>query len=274
MNDLQEFKEYLIEREKSDKTIEAYLRDVIQFKKYLEENEITEIHNDIIKGYREYLLYKRFLVPTSANRKLVAINQYCAFNEINTLNIRVKIQIQNFLENVISKEETERMIDIAKKKKDYRAIALIKGLELSGLRIFELLQITINDINKSNIQIVGKGNKIRTVFIPSSLNKVWRQYCRSGRKRSQSDALFVGQRGKMTDRGTDCIIKKYAELANVPIEKAHHHSWRHAYILRLLEKGVSLEECASLVGHANVNQTAQYARKTKEQLLSIIEDLD
>lgn len=274
MNDLQAFKDYLVEREKSDKTINAYLRDVHQFKKYLEENNIEEIHNNIIKDYREYLLYKRYLTPTSTNRKLVAINQYCAFNEINTLNIRVKVQMQNFLENVITKEETERMIDVAKKKKDYRAIALIKGLELTGLRIFELLQITTKDINKSTIQIVGKGNKIRSVFIPASLNKVWRHYCRNGRKSCQSDALFVGERGKMTERGTDYIIKKYAELANVPKEKAHHHSWRHAYILRLLDKGVSLEECASLVGHATVNQTAQYARKTKDQLLSIIEDLD
>lgn len=274
MNDLQGFKEYLIEREKSDKTIVAYLKDVAQFKEYLVENNIEEIHNTIIKDYREYLLYKRFLVPTTTNRKLVAIHQYCAFNEINTLNIRVKVQLQNFLENVITKEETERMIDVAKNKKDYRAIALIKGLELTGLRIFELLQITINDINKSTIQIVGKGNKIRSVFIPTSLNKVWRQYCRNDRRKSQSDALFIGQRGKMTESGTDDIIKKYAKLSNVPVDKAHHHSWRHAYILRLLERKVSLEEVGSLVGHANVNQTAQYARKTKEQLLSIIEDLD
>lgn len=274
MNDLKEFKEYLIEREKSDKTIVAYMRDVRQFKEYLKENNIEEIHNTIIKDYREYLLYKRYLTPTSANRKLVAIHQYCAFNEINTLNIRVKVQLQNFLENVITKEETERMIDIAKRKKDYRTIALIKGLELTGLRIFELLQITTKDINKSTIQIVGKGNKIRSVFIPSSLNKIWRQYCRSGRIKSQSDALFIGTRGKMTESGTDYIIKKYAKLANVPIEKAHHHSWRHAYILRLLERGVSLEETSSLVGHATINQTAQYARKSKEQLLSIIEDLN
>jgi integrase/recombinase XerD len=151
MNDLQGFKEYLIEREKSDKTIVAYMKDVVQFKYYLNENEITEIHNNIIKDYREYLLHKRFLTPTTANRKLVAIHQYCAFNEINTLNIRVKIQMQNFLENVITKEETERMIDIAKKKKDYRAIALIKGLELTGLRIFELLQIISDNKQKTYV---------------------------------------------------------------------------------------------------------------------------
>jgi len=274
MNDLQSFKEYLTEKEKSNKTIIAYLRDIIQFKMFLKENNIEEIHNDILKQYREYLLYERFLTPTSANRKLVAINQYCAFNEINTLKVRVNVQMQNFLENVITKEETDRMLNIAEKKRDYKAIALIKGLSMTGVRISELLQFTTKDINKSTIQILGKGKKIRTVFIPSSLNKVWRQYCKSGRGKNQSDALFIGQRGKMTERGTDYIIKKYAKLADVPIEKAHHHSWRHAYILRLLQKGVTLEECASLVGHSNVNITAQYARKTKEQLLSIIEDLD
>ena len=274
MGDLNDFKDYLIEREKSDKTIKAYMRDVVQFKTYMKENNITEVHNNLIKEYRDYLLYTRFLSPLSTNRKLVAIHQYCAFNEINVINVSAKFQNQNFLENVITKEETERMIKLATQKKDYKAIALIKTLELTGIRIFELLQLTIKDINSSTIRITGKGKKMRTIFIPSSLNKIWRDYCKYSRKYTKLDALFVGERGKMTERGSDYIIKKYAKLANVPIEKAHHHSWRHAYILRLLEKGVSLEEASDLVGHSNINITKSYARKTKEQLLSIINDLD
>lgn len=269
-----EFIGYLKEKEKSDKTIKAYSRDITQFEEYLMEKGREEIHNNSLKEYRDYLLYEKFLSPTSVNRKLVAINQYCSFNEIPVLNIRAKYQLQNFLENVITKEETERMIEKAKEKHDYRAIALIKTLELTGMRISEVLQITIHDINKSAIQITGKGNKIRTVFIPDVLNKIWRDYCSKQRNYVYSDILFVGQRGPMTDNGTNLIIKKYAELANVPIKKAHHHSWRHAYVLRLLENGVSLEEVCDLVGHSNINITKSYARKTKEQLINIINNLD
>lgn len=274
MKNIIDFKDYLIEKEKSSKTIEAYLRDIRQFEKYLKENKINEIHNSTLKKYRDFLLHSKFLAPTSVNRKLVAINQFCSFNEINVLNVRAKFQLQNFLENVITKEETERMINAAKKKKDYRAIALIKTLELTGMRISEVLNITIHDINHSAIQTIGKGNKIRTVFIPDALNKSWIDYCKYQRNYVYSDILFVGQRGRMTDKGTNLIVKKYAELANVPIKKAHHHSWRHAYVLRLLDKGVSLEEVCDLVGHSNINITKGYARKTKEQLINIINNLD
>ena len=69
------------------------------------------------------------------------------------------------------------MVEKAKEKHDYRAVALIKTLELTGMRISEVLQVTIHDINKSAIQITGKGKKIRTVFIPEILNKTWKEYC-------------------------------------------------------------------------------------------------
>lgn len=272
---METFEGYLREKEKSEKTIEAYLKDISQFKTYIKEKEIEHITNSTLKDYRDYLLYERFLTPTTVNRKMVAIHQYCIFNDITVFSIKAKFQLQNFLDNIITQEETERMIKKAYDNRDYRTVALISTLSLTGMRISEVLSLTIKDINKSTIQILGKGKKLRMVFIPSKLNKIWRLYCAEGRNNKvQTDALFVGQRGKMTDKGTDRLIKKYAMLCNIPKDKAHHHSWRHGYILRLLEKGVSLEECADLVGHSNINITKGYARKTKEQLLNIIEDLD
>lgn len=274
MSDLQGFQDYLIEGEKSEKTITAYLRDILQFMEYCKENDIKEWHNTTMKQYKEYLLYTRFLTPASANRKLVAINQYCSVNEISATTAKVKIQTQNFLENVVTKTETERMVETAKRKRDARAVALIKTLELTGMRISEVLQLTIRDINKDAVLITGKGKKMRTVFIPKSLNKIWLTYCRTGRRNTVLDYLFVGQRGRMGTDGADYLVKKYARLSDVNIDKAHCHSWRHAYILRLLEKGVNIEEVADLVGHSNIQITRSYARKTKEQLLSIIADLD
>ena len=91
-----EFIKYLKEKERSDKTIKAYSRDINQFEEYLAEKMIKEIHNNSLKEYRDYLLYEKSLSPITVNRKLVAINQYCSFNEIPVLNIRAKYQLQNF----------------------------------------------------------------------------------------------------------------------------------------------------------------------------------
>lgn len=269
-----EFKEYLIEREKSNKTIEAYLRDIHQFLKYCKENKIEELHNEQMKEYKEYLLYKRFLSPTSVNRKLVAIHQYFMFCEIPVTTTKVKVQSQNFLENVISKDEIDRMIEVAKNKRDYRAIAIIKTLELTGVRVSELTQFTIKDLYNDTVQVIGKGNKIRSVFIPKSLHKIWLDYCKYSRKNTTLDYLFVGKRGRLTRSGIDRIIKKYGELANIKFEKNHCHSYRHQYAKRLADSDVSIEVIADLCGHGSIETSRLYTRKSKEELLNIIDDLN
>lgn len=276
MNELKEFQEYLVEKEKSIKTIEAYMRDIHQFQNYLKENNIKEIHNDILKQYKEYLLYERFLVATTVNRKLVSIHQYLSFCEISATTNIVKIQSQNFLENVLDKSEVDKMVEMARKKNDYRAIALIKTLELTGMRISEALDYcTIKDINSNSIEVVGKGNKRRNVFIPKALNKIWREYCIKSRYKTTLDYLFVTQKGKMTRRTADTIIKKYADLCNIPKDKAHCHSFRHLYCKRLGDNpNITIDVIADLAGHQDISVTRRYLRKSKEELLNIIEDLD
>jgi integrase/recombinase XerD len=269
-----EFKNYLIEKEKSQKTIEAYLKDIHQFYDYCKNNRITDIHNETIKQYKEYLLFKKFLTPTSVNRKLIAIHKYFMFCEIPANTTKVKVQTQNFLENVLSKEEIDSMVKIAKEKKDYRAVAIMKTFELTGMRVMEITQIQIKDIHSNTIQIVGKGNKIRNVFIPKVLNNIWMDYCKLSRINKGWDYLFVGKRGRLTRSGIDRIIKKYGKLANVKFEKNHCHSYRHQYAKRLADADVKIDVIADLCGHASIETSRLYTRKSKEELLNIIEDLD
>jgi integrase/recombinase XerD len=274
MFSLNGFEYHLLEKGKSEKTIKAYLVDVTQFFNYLEENNIIELHNSVIKDYMEYLLYQKFQVPTTVNRKLVAIHKWCLFKEIPIEPVKVKVQTQNFLDNVIDKKSIDRMVEIAEKKKDLRAIALFKTLQLTGMRVSECLSLTIKDIYKDTIQITGKGNKIRMVFIPKALKVVWLNYCKNGRKYTQTDWLFVGKRGKTGRVGADYIVKKYAKLAEVDLESAHCHSFRHHFCKNLSDKNVPIEAIADLAGHSSIETARIYTRKSKSELLSIIEDLD
>jgi integrase/recombinase XerD len=275
MGNLNDFKEFLIEKERSDQTIDAYLGDITQFYKYLKDSNITEIHNNTLKNYKEYLLYELFQATTTVNRKLVSIHQYLAFNEISATTNIVKVQNQNFLENVLSKQEIKDMVEMARSKKDLRAVALMRTLELTGMRISEALQLTIKDIHKDAVQIVGKGNKIRTVFIPKKLNSIWLDYCRNGRVNKGSDYLFVGKRGAITRKTGDIIFKKYASLCNIDKSKAHCHGARHLYCKTLGERpDITIDVIADLAGHQDISVTRRYLRKSKEELLSVIEDLD
>lgn len=275
MSTIKQFQEFLLEKEKSPKTIEAYTRDIRQFQQYLKDNHIVDVHNDTMKNYKEYLLHRRFLSTTTVNRKLVAIHQYLSFSEISATTNIVKIQSQNFLENVLDKSEVDKMVDKAKENRDLRAVALFRTLLLTGMRITEALSLTINDIHKSSVEIVGKGNKRRMVFIPRSLNKTWIQYCRNGRYNTTLDYLFVTQKGKMTRETADKIVKKYGELCNIPIEKCHCHSFRHLYCKRLGDNpNITIDVIADLAGHQDISVTRRYLRKSKEELLRVIEDLD
>jgi integrase/recombinase XerD len=274
MGNLKDFQEYLIDKEKSLQTIEAYSRDIRQFLKYLKDNNISELHNSTLKDYKEYLLFKLFLATTTVNRKLVAIHQYLIFNEISATTTIVKVQSQNFLENVLTKEDIHKMVDMARSKKDLRAVALLRTLELTGTRISEALQLTIKDIHKDAVQVIGKGNKIRTVFIPKKLNEIWLDYCRNGRVNKGSDYLFVGKRGAITRKCADLIIKKYGDLCGIDKSKTHCHSLRHLYCKNLGDSSVSIDVIADLAGHQDISVTRKYLRKSKSELLNIIENMD
>lgn len=274
MYSLDGFEYHLLKKNKSNKTIKAYVRDVSQFLCYLKDNNILEIHTNTLENYKDYLLYEKFKVPTTVNRKLVAIHKWCLFKEIVVETVKVKVQTQNFLENVIDKNSINKMVEIAKKKNDLRAIALFKTLQLTGMRISECLSLTTKDIYKDTILITGKGKKLRTVFIPKSLKETWLNYCRNGRKYTSTDYLFVGKHGRTTRVGADYIIKKYAKLANVDMKTAHCHSFRHYFCKSLSDRNINIETIADLAGHSSIETSRIYVRKSKEELLSVIEDLD
>ena len=106
------------------------------------------------------------------------------------------------------------------------------------------------------------------------LNNIWVDYCKLGRINKGWDYLFVGKRGRLTRSGIDRIIKRYGELANIKFEKNHCHSYRHQYAKRLADADVKIDVIADLCGHASIETSRLYTRKSKEELLSIIEDLD
>ena len=78
----------------------------------------------------------------------------------------------------------------------------------------------------------------------------------------------------MTRRSVDRLVKKYGRLARIKLSKAHAHNLRHLYAFSLVERGLTLDEIADLLGHTDINTTRIYSRKTKKQLLRIIKNLE
>ncbi len=273
-NQITPFTNYLLENEKSSKTISSYTRDIKEFLLYLKniDKPIHSIDNYDTKNYRELLLSKG-LNPKTVNRKLVAIKQYLVFNQVAITIRQVKVQEQNFLDNVITTEEVKKLFQVMYDNNDMRAVALISTLFYTGMRISEALQLTIDDVDKDSVNIIGKGNKHRDVFIPEKLKIIWQEYLQVRNKKKSTYKLFTGQKGAINRHTAYAMIKKYATLSKVNPDKVFCHNLRHLYVKSLIDKGVDITSVADIVGHQNINTTRIYARKSKKELLDIINNL-
>ncbi|AZR72803.1 hypothetical protein BBF96_04990 [Anoxybacter fermentans] len=271
MDLLEEFIIYMKELEKSSKTIDAYIRDIRQFLEIIKK-PIEDIKKSDIIYYKEELT-KRRLKPTSINRKLISIRQFLKFLE-KDINFRnVKIQKKNYIddEKMLTLEDVEKLAEVARQNHDRRTLAIIYTLLYTGMRISELLSLRVEDIYNDTILVKGKGKKYRDVFIPEKLRPYLESYLRV--RKNTGDKLFTGQRGNLTRATVNNILKKYAKKAGINPKKVHPHNFRHLYCLTLVDKGLPLDVIADLAGHADINTTRIYTRRTKRQLLETINSI-
>ena len=205
------------------------------------------------------------------NKKLVAINQYLKFNGVAVDIKQEKVQSQNFLDDIFSTSDLERILRAIDKKNDLRAKAIFMTLRLTGMRVSEMLQLTKYDIDKDSITICGKGKKYRDIFVSEKLSVMWQQYMTV--RLDRNDMLFTGQKGAITRQTVDKIIKYYTGQARVKRSKGHAHNFRHKFCKDLVEKSIPLDAIADIVGHVSINTTRIYTRKTKKELLDIINSI-
>ena len=265
---------------KSKNTVDAYVSDLKQFLEFLNK-DFEQITEDDIENYKK-LLFEHTLKPKTVNRKLVSIRKY-----INYLNGRkdvekkifidfrlIKIQKQEYLDELLNESDFERLVRAAEKQNDLRAIAIFQALYLTGARVSELIQIKVSNINNDTITIKGKGGKYRDLFIPDRLKEFLQKYV-SIRKHKDSEYLFINENKNngMSRQSIHNLIKEYAGKSKVKLSKAHAHSFRHRYAFMLIEKGLSLDEVADLLGHTDINATRIYTRKTKKGLMDVIKKL-
>lgn len=269
---VEEFKLYLIRNRKSSKTIRNYIYDIIQFLDIIKK-DIYELKNEDIELYKNYMLNNLKLELTSINRKLVAINQYLKYHQIPILVIQIKVHQQNFLNDVLTADEIDKMIFYARNRNDYRFIAIITTLRLTGMRISECLQLKITDIDSETVTILGKGNKRRNVFISDKVRQAWKDYLHYRIDKGGWKPLFTGQRGGITRSTVHKAMQEYGKMANIKVEKCHPHATRHYFCKTLSERGVALEDIADVAGHNSLETTRIYTRKTKKELLNIVNEL-
>ena len=269
--DIQSYINYVyIEKKLSDNTKNAYETDLFDFSEFLNNKDVSKITYDDITSYINYL-YDKKEKDKSIARKIVSIRTF--FNylmkegkiKVNPSEKLESPKLKKTLPNTLSLEEVDKLLSIKPKDaKDWRNKAMIELMYGTGMRVSELVNLELNDINlKDNyVRVYGKGKKERIVFMADVTTDVLDKYINVYRssllKGYLTDKVFLSSYGKgITRQGFFKILKKEAEKAGIK-KSFSPHTLRHSFATHLLENGADLRSIGEMLGHENIKTTQIY----------------
>ena len=267
---LGKIKQELKLRNYSPRTVESYLGCLNEYFKYIKSIK-REPEVDLIK---RYLLEKQDKGQSSQtiNLHLQAIKYF--YREIikSQTDIEIKFaKTASKLPVVLSRLEIVRILDSIENLKHNLLIALSYG---AGLRVSEVINLKVRDINldELTIHIKGaKGNKDRISIFPEKLRHSLKEIVVL---KNSNDYIFESNRGgKLDERSAQKIFENSLRKAGIKKE-ATFHSLRHSFATHLLENGVDVRYVQELLGHANIRTTQLYTKVTNPSLKKIKSPLD
>lgn len=255
-----EFKEHLQKCEKSSLTVEKYLRDVLAF---LNWNGGREISKDIALEYKKELSEK--YAPASVNSIISSLNaffDFCGFFGCKIKTVKIQRKIFSGKEKELTKAEYERLLKVAKNKKNERLYLIMQTICSSGIRVSELQYITVEAAKTGIAEISCKG-KMRYVFLAKELCKMLLKYAKA--HNVERGSVFVTKNGNPVDRSNIWSdMKKLCEAARVDKSKVFPHNLRHLFARTYYTMQKDIVRLADILGHSNVNTTRIYTMESGE----------
>lgn len=253
--EIEAFREWLIENERSENTIDNYVTAVKMF--FDRYGELTKAN---LIDFKQSLLLSNS--PKTAANRCIAMNQYCGFvghPELKTKSI--KIHKQTTVDNVPTLEEYEYLLECLAKDQKWKTYWMIQFLAKTGARVSEFVRFERDHLKKGEVTLWTKG-KIRKILIPEELIKNSKSYFDGITDRKY---LFPNRYGEMmSTRGVSQSIAR-CSCYRVRKEILHPHAFRHLYAIQFLKHNKNIALLADLMGHENVDTTAIYLRLSAQE---------
>lgn len=276
-----EFLDYIsYEKKYSVYTEKNYELDLFKYFEYLDKNNL----NYLTVKYKDVSNFTLFLAKqnyksTTINRIDSSIRSFYNYLELeekingNPFKAASNLKVPKRLPNYFKYDEYLTMISVIDKDDyEYRNRLILEMLFATGLRVSELSNIKIKDIDFSEreIKIMGKGSKERFVFYNKECAIVLDSYlkeCRSKLLNSKdSEYLFINHLGdKLTDRGIRLIIDKIVKKSCIK-SKVSPHTFRHTFATMLLNEGCNIKSVQELLGHSSLGTTGIYTHLTNDEV--------
>ena len=279
---LRSFLDYLyIEKGLSQNTVKAYEVDLLAFMSWIADHtnlDIKNIKEDSINKYISYL-FKTKLKSSSVNRKISSIKSFYLFlikkSIVATSPISEVIspKQEKYLPSSMSEDEVDKLLNSPNSniKIEKRDKAMIEMLYATGMRISELVNLKITDVDMQRcvVKVLGKGSKERLIPFGEEAYEALNNYL-SDRDESSSKEIFLSNRKTKISRVAFWHrIKLYLVRENLK-QTISPHTLRHAFATHLLNRGADLRSVQLLLGHSDLSTTQIYTHIAKQRLSDVL----
>ena len=278
------YEDYLItEKKASANTVSSYLRDMHQFEAAMQEQELelTEVLPQEVEHYAAALTRKGRSAAT-VTRSIASIKSF--YSCLVTLGIMdhnpakgvVPAKVERKLPQILTGKEVELLLEQPEctDLKGYRDRAMLELLYATGIRVSELIELDVDDLNlyAGVLHCASKGKERVIPLYPAAIRAL-EEYLRHVRPQLINEpdetALFVNMSGdRMSRQGFWKLIKYYQEKAGIQ-KDITPHTLRHSFAAHLLENGADLRSIQEMMGHADISSTQIYSRMLNHKLKDV-----
>ena len=294
--ELERYRNYLKEEDKSEKTLNGYITGVKLFIEWFTQangrepkpGDITSID---LREFRQYLMHTKNRSVGTVNYRLAAMRKYLHFaNEqgflptgLPALPKEVKSTKSKTAPKSLTKKQQDELLKVVERGGNLRDKTIITLLLHTGLRNSELRSLQLSEIELLPrggwLSVYGKGGKFRKIPLNNEVRRVLGDYMEriAGEATSR---LFNSKRGPkagsgLSDVAVQQLFNRYKD--QVPGLRDNKditvHSLRHTFATRMLEAGRNLVEVQALLGHENINTTAIYTKPHPDSLIAAVDSL-
>ncbi len=279
------FHTYLAEEKHSSaNTLCSYVRDLTQFQTWLREMgvpDLKKVKKDTVDDYI-LALKRKGKSPATITRSIASIKAFysymmgAGFIKSNPAKNVTAVKVERKYPEILTNKEVELFLDQPQcvDEKGFRDHAMLEVLYATGIRVSELINLNVSDVNLS-VGMIHCSSKGRDRLIPlyHTAVKALQDYLHDIRPRIVAEenepALFVNMNGeRMSRQGFWKIIKYYQEKAEIN-KDITPHMLRHSFAVHLLENGADLRSIQEMLGHADISSTQIYTHVVEKQLKDV-----
>ena len=278
------FEDYLkTEKRSSANTVSSYLRDAAQFEAAMAQQgrRMEEVETEDIQEYVHSLI-RRGKSAATVTRSVASIR--CFYRCLMDIGVCDRdptkgvspVKVERKLPQVLTSKEVELFLDQPEctDLKGYRDRAMLELLYATGIRVSELIDLNVSDLNLPGgvLRCESKG-KARVIPLYPAAIRALNEYLKTVRPQLIDDpgeeALFVNMSGeRMSRQGFWKLIKFYQEKAGIH-KDITPHTLRHSFAAHLLENGADLHSIQEMLGHADISSTQVYSKLVDQELKSV-----